>query len=151
VILTRKIRCPRKLRSLGIAQEETLLEAWRHLEKLREPERFTAWLDGICRNVCKRHIHAQAASLQTSELPRSEAEALEFDLPDPLAIDPAEELERQDRQVLLDRALGHLSEGARELVELCYLAEVPQREVAQRLDMSLGALELKLHRAVSRI
>jgi RNA polymerase sigma-70 factor (ECF subfamily) len=129
--------------------QETFLEAWRHLEQLREPERLSAWLDGICRNVCKRHHRAQETSLQTSELSTSESETESeaFDLPDPAAIDPAEELERQDMQVLLDRALGHLSQSTRELIELCYLAELPQREVAQRLDMSLGALELKLHRA----
>ena len=49
--------------------------------------------------------------------------------------------------MLLDRALSHLSESTREVIELCYLAELPQREVAERLSMSLGALELKLHRA----
>lgn len=27
--------------------QETCLEAWRHLEKLREPEHFASWLDGI--------------------------------------------------------------------------------------------------------
>ena len=74
-----------------------------------------------------------------------------LNLLDPLAFDPDEELERQDRQILLDRALGHLSASVRELVELCYLAELPQREVAERLDMSLGALELKLHRARQRL
>ena len=126
--------------------QETCIEAWRHLEKLREPERLSAWLDGICRNVCKRHIRAQATMPHMSALPESLDEA-GIDLSDPLAIDPTEELERQDMQVLLDRALGHLSESTRELIKLCYLAELPQREVAQRLDMSLGALELKLHRA----
>lgn len=34
--------------------QETFLEAWRHLEKLREPERLLAWLDGICRNARSR-------------------------------------------------------------------------------------------------
>jgi len=126
--------------------QETFLEAWRHLEKLREPERLSAWLDGICRNICKRHLHAESSAPHTSELSES-LDEVSTDLSDSLAIDPAEELERQDMQVLLDRALGHLSESTRELIELCYLAELPQREVAQRLDMSLGALELKLHRA----
>jgi hypothetical protein len=69
------------------------------------------------------------------------------DRPDLLDFDPGEALEHQDRQILLERALAHLSVGARELIELCYLAEVPQREVAEQLEMSLGALELKLHRA----
>ena len=49
--------------------------------------------------------------------------------------------------VLLDHALGSLSSSARELVELCYLVELPQREVAARLDLSLSALEARLHRA----
>jgi RNA polymerase sigma-70 factor (ECF subfamily) len=129
--------------------QETFLEAWLQMENLREPERFSAWLDGICRNVCKRHIRGRATLLPTSELSTSEedGDALAFDLPDPFAIDPAEELERQDMQVLLDRALGHLSHAHRKVIELCYLAELPQREVAGLLDMSLGALELKLHRA----
>lgn len=129
--------------------QETYLEAWRHRENLREPERFAAWLDGICRNICKRSIRARVARPQMRELSMNEGEARAqvVDLPDQLAVDPASELERQDLQVLLDRALGHLSASTREVIELCYLAELPQREVAERLDMSLGALELKLHRA----
>jgi RNA polymerase sigma factor (sigma-70 family) len=130
--------------------QETFLEAWRRLERLREPERLSAWLDGICRNICRRRLHAQATSPTTSELSESLSESLDeegADLCDPLAIDPVEELERQDLQALLDRALGYLSESARELIELCYLAEQPQREVADQLKMSLGALEVKLHRA----
>src|SRR5712692_3284560 len=38
--------------------QETYLEAWRSLPKL-QPERLSAWLDGICRNICKRHLHGR--------------------------------------------------------------------------------------------
>ena len=130
--------------------QETLVEAWRHIEQLRAPERFASWLDGICRNICRRQTRAQA-STSHEHYPwwgeESPAGPRTFDLADPLAIDPSEELERQDMQILLDRALGYLSTSSRELIERCYLAELPQREVAQQLDISLGALELKLHRA----
>lgn len=125
--------------------QETYLEAWRSLPKL-QPERLSAWLDGICRNICKRHLHAKLSTPHMSSLPEDLDEE-RLDLSDSLTIDPVEELERQDMQVLLDRALSHLSESTRELIELCYLAELPQREVAERFSMSLGALELKLHRA----
>jgi predicted DNA-binding protein (UPF0251 family) len=74
-----------------------------------------------------------------------------LELSDPRTFDPVEELERQDMQILLDRALSHLEENTRELIELCYLAELPQREVAERLDISLGALELKLHRTRQKL
>lgn len=129
--------------------QETCLEAWRHLEHLREPERFASWLDGICRNVCRRQASALARNAPDARLGSLEDDPgpADVDLLEPQAFDPSAELERHDRQILLDRALGHLSASARELVELCYLAELPQREVAQRLKMSLGALELKLHRA----
>lgn len=126
--------------------QETSVEAWRHLEQLREPERFASWLDGICRNVCRRQARAQASTPREQTMLDNAGPEM-FDMADPLAIDPGEELERQDMQTLLDRALGYLSTSSRELIELCYLAELPQREVALRLDISLGALELKLHRA----
>lgn len=129
--------------------QETYVEAWRGLANLREPERFSSWLDGICRNVCKRHIRALVSDHGSQIWSDNERDndAARWDIPDPLAIDPDEELERHDMQVLLDRALGYLSQSSRELIKLCYLAELPQREVAQRLDMSLSALEVKLHRA----
>src|SRR5215469_8693211 len=34
--------------------QETLLEAWYHLTMLGMPEQLDAWLDGICRNMCRR-------------------------------------------------------------------------------------------------
>jgi RNA polymerase sigma-70 factor (ECF subfamily) len=135
--------------------QETLLEAWRGLGNLREPERFTSWLDGICRNICRRQERALAGEARVRSLgddADDEAGAISpASLPDPLAFDPDEELERQDRRILLDRALGLLPAGTRALVELSYLAELPQREVAERLNMTLGALELKLYRARVRL
>jgi RNA polymerase sigma factor (sigma-70 family) len=133
--------------------QETLLQAWRSLDHLRAPDRFDAWLDGICRNMCRRWARAQSAA--PSALPLSapwpggaSTEAPpELELPDPQAPDPAEALERQDLELLLDRALGHLPASARQIIELCYLAEVPQREAALRLGLTIGALELRLHRA----
>src|SRR5579884_1261519 len=34
--------------------QETLIEAWRHIVQLREPENMSAWLSGIARNICLR-------------------------------------------------------------------------------------------------
>jgi RNA polymerase sigma factor (sigma-70 family) len=155
-------RLLRLARMNGISQDvaddivqETLVEAWRHLENLHSPERFSAWLDGICRNVCRRHDRAQRAPsshhLSLSEISQDDnlgvVDDLSFDIPDPQSLDPFEELDREDTATLLDRALAYLPSETRELVELCYLAELPQREVAERLQLTTGALELRLHRA----
>jgi len=39
--------------------QETLLEAWRHQDKLTDPSGADAWLSAIGRNVCRRWLHAQ--------------------------------------------------------------------------------------------
>ncbi len=130
--------------------QETLLEAWYHLSYLREPDRVDAWLDGICRNMCRRWRRTFHTTLHRYEhlsaQREEEREGLE-DIPDSPAPDPLEKLSRQEMEMLLDRALGHLSKTAREAVELWYLAEYPQREVARTLRISIGALEERLRRA----
>ncbi|HEY7416102.1 MAG TPA: sigma-70 family RNA polymerase sigma factor [Ktedonobacteraceae bacterium] len=141
--------------SLEDVVQETLLEAWMHLDRLSAPEGFHLWLDEICRNICRRHARKQLTELRHS-LPLQEGSdedaeepslSLLNTIPDPQILDPVEALSRQDATVLLDRALGSLSSNAREVVQLCYLMELPQREVAARLDLELGALEARLHRA----
>ena len=135
--------------------QDTLVEAWRHLDNLYTPGRFSAWLDGICRNVCKRYARAQSApsahALSLSEISQDDIRGLEgaasFAIADPGALDPLEELNREDMAALLDRALAYLPGETRELIELCYLAELPQREAAERLQLTIGALDLRLHRA----
>jgi RNA polymerase sigma factor (sigma-70 family) len=131
--------------------QETLVEAWQHLANLRDPARFDAWLNGICRNVSLRWLrsHGMTTKQQVafSDLSFDDHEDIEPVLPATDAFDPAEDLERQDMQVMLDHALGYLPDSTRQAVELCYLAELPQREAALRLGMTIHALEERLYRA----
>src|SRR5262249_4472914 len=69
------------------------------------------------------------------------------DPPDGQALDPIEELDRQDLSQLLDHALGRLSTPAREVLELRYLQELPEDGAAARIGVSVGALAVRLHRA----
>ncbi len=43
--------------------QETLLEAWSHLGRLSSPAGFHAWIDEICRNVCRRYARSRQANL----------------------------------------------------------------------------------------
>jgi RNA polymerase sigma factor (sigma-70 family) len=134
--------------------QETSIEAWRHIDRLHTPEGIDAWLTSICHHVCLRWIRAEcASSLRHTRLPTDAPENGDFELwqerelPDPLAFDPAEELNHQDLTNLLDHALHLLPTGTRQAIELCYLAELPQREVALRLGLTINTLEVRLHRA----
>ncbi len=124
--------------------QETWFEAWRARDSLRDPAQVVAWLDGIARHVCQR-FHRRHGRSEHFEIAGDPDEALQL-VVDEQGTDPIETLWQADQQRLLDQALGYLAPEARLLVVGHYLAEIPQRELAQRLGLSLGAVELRLHR-----
>ncbi|GAC1346693.1 MAG: hypothetical protein NVSMB27_10730 [Ktedonobacteraceae bacterium] len=138
--------------------QETLLEAWSHLGRLSAPAGFQAWIDEICRNVCRRYARKrQAHMLRHVPLPRS-YQGNEFTLDeddaspltnilDPSVPDPLEELSRHELEQLLDRALALLPQKTRQVIEMCHLLELPHSEVAGQLGISVGTLYTRLHRA----
>lgn len=164
MLTTTRLRLVRLARAWGIEPhhiddivQETLLEAWSHLERLHAPAGFNAWIDEICRNVCRRFAQRRQRELprHTQLLQSSSCEELGgdngeqdlfTDFPDAETIDPLEELSRRDLMALLDRALGTLPQASRQMVEMCYLLEIPRSEVAARLGISSGALDVRLHR-----
>ena len=134
--------------------QDTLVEAWRHLEHLRTIDRFDAWLNGICRNVSLRCNRNHSTTMQRQEHfstlldeEQDEPTANVLDIPDPLAVDPAEELSRQDLATVLERAMSYLPATTRKALEMHYLAEMPQNETALQLGLTINALEVRLHRA----
>jgi len=135
--------------------QESLFAAWHSLDHLHQPDRFDAWLDSVCRNISRQQRHIDQlqnqqqvplASLTYSKSSKADNDEVP-DLLDPQTFDSAEELDRQDLQTLLDRALGYLTPGTREAIELYYLLEVPQREAALQLGLSIRGLEDRLSRA----
>ncbi|HEX6541590.1 MAG TPA: sigma-70 family RNA polymerase sigma factor [Ktedonobacterales bacterium] len=135
--------------------QEALLEAWKCLDRLYDASGADRWLDEICRNVCRRYARKNATE-QRHALPLAHSDDASDGEPDTASLnaiaddttpDPIEALNRQDAALLLDRALGLLPGVSREVVDLCYLRETPQREATERLGLSLSALEARLHRA----
>jgi RNA polymerase sigma factor (sigma-70 family) len=143
------------------AVQETLIIAWRALERLRAPEGFSFWVDEICRNICRRFAQRRArdnARLTLLDELASDGEdgiesqcgATELAAGDP-AIELVESAARDERAALVDQALGLLPAETRELVELVYLHETPHAEVAARLGVTTGALDTRLSRARQRL
>jgi RNA polymerase sigma factor (sigma-70 family) len=156
---TARPRLARVARARGVPRDdiddtvqETLVTAWRQVEHLRSPERVDAWLDGICAHVSQhqaRRAQAHAHRLVRLTWPSGGSSEDDGAAPEPLDVtsfDLHERLHQQDLETLLDRALGYISESSRALIELCYLRDLPQREVADQIGLTLGALELRLHR-----
>jgi RNA polymerase sigma factor (sigma-70 family) len=132
------------------AAQETLLIAWRRLAQAQSAEHLDAWLNTICHHIAQHYIRAsQRIARHTGPIAQTadeDGERSGFDGALADELDLTEALHREDLERLLDQALGQLTSGAREIIELCYLAELPQREVATRLGLTLSSLEARLHR-----
>lgn len=130
--------------------QETLLVAWRERERLHSPETAGAWLAGIARNLCKRHLRALVQEGAHRADPRpdgitADASASPLDAlasPDDLTLD----LERAELANLLDTALALLPEESRALLVASYLQEKPLGVLARTMGLTEGTLRVRLHR-----
>jgi RNA polymerase sigma-70 factor (ECF subfamily) len=143
--------CARLTGDAGAAEDlaqETLAEAWRLLERLRDPDGTGPWLRAIARNMCLRWMRERGREAPYAALALPNAE----DVLDGVNCLPAEDdalslaLERGELALLLDRALALLPEETRAALVGRYVAELPQAELAVRLGLSEGALRVRLHR-----
>ncbi len=128
--------------------QETLLEAWRHIEELRDQEKFLAWLSGIARNVCLRWLRKQGRQAAHLVEMYPHAEAQFTGIEDWLAddIDLEVELERKELIELLDRAMALLPPETRTVLIERYVQESPLTEVAAKLGINTSAAAMRLQR-----
>ena len=128
--------------------QETLLEAWRSQQALRDPDRFSAWLSGIALNVCRRWMRRQQSPLARARsldgAPAEDLTLLDEWLADPDEIELA--LERKELAALLDRALALLPEETRDALLSHYLEEAPLAQIAERLGVQASAVAVRLQR-----
>jgi RNA polymerase sigma-70 factor (ECF subfamily) len=128
--------------------QETLIEAWRHQDRLYDWQGYSSWLAAIERNVSLRWVRQRGREQARMLTPAGDA-------PDPsaraeeLADDQADftvDLERAELADLLDRALALLPAESRRVLVEKYIDELPLGEIAGRLGLSAGAVAVRLHR-----
>ena len=117
--------------------QEAFLQAFVALDRLRDPDRFGAWLAGIVRNV-QRAQGRRAPELLLADWP----EALH-----PASADGLPSADDLDRAEALRAAVAGLPEGQRRAVELYYFADQP----AGQISGSPGAAKASLHKARRRL
>jgi RNA polymerase sigma-70 factor (ECF subfamily) len=117
--------------------QESFLQAFIALDRLRDPDRFAGWLAGIVHNVCR----ALQRRVPVTLLP---------DWPEPLhpvsagGLPSAEDLDRTDA---LRAAVADLPAGQRRAVALHYYADLPPGQIAE----PAGAARASLHKARLRL
>jgi len=121
------------------ATQDALVSAWRSLLRLREPDRFDAWLGRIVVNACRMTLRRRRAvreiSLDTNASPEP---------PGPSTVDPTILVAEADA---FDRAFERLSVDDRALLVLRYRDELGLREIALRVGVREGTIKSRLWRA----
>lgn len=131
--------------------QETLLLGWRERARLGVPDEAGAWLAGIARNLCRRHLRARGRESAQHIDPRPRDDSSVEALPDPLDTlaspgDLAVDLEQAELAGLLDRALALLPEETRAVLVANYLQETPLADLARHTGLAEGTLRVRLHR-----
>ncbi|MGD1851522.1 MAG: sigma-70 family RNA polymerase sigma factor [Cyanophyceae cyanobacterium] len=123
--------------------QDVFLRAWRGLPKFRRSASFSTWLYRIAWNVAMDRRKKFARDRQR-ELTVSDP--LDATLPDPSqgASGQWSTLHYQD---VVRQALGFLSDGARSVIVLCDLEDIPQKDVAQILNVPVGTVKSRLFSA----
>jgi RNA polymerase sigma-70 factor (ECF subfamily) len=144
------------LRDRRLAEEighDVFLLIWQN-PTLFEPSRgaFGGWLLRVTRNraidLLRKKREQSFADGPTSE----EGQALDPTSwlvdPDP---DPSEQATAAMTRLEVGRALGHLSDDHRRLLELAYFGGLTQREISERLGRPLGTVKTQMRTAMQRL
>ncbi|HEV2129150.1 MAG TPA: sigma-70 family RNA polymerase sigma factor [Thermomicrobiales bacterium] len=146
---TRLVRlCARLSGNADVAEDlaqETVTEAWRHAQELRNADALRPWLSGIARNVCLRWWRGQVRDAATLDRFAQTNHEQAASSPAPTSRHELA-LEQNDLVALLDRALRLLPATTRDVLVQHYINERPHGEIAARLGVSDGAVAVRIHR-----
>jgi RNA polymerase sigma-70 factor (ECF subfamily) len=117
------------------AIQDAFVDAWRGLHRLRDPERFDAWMRRLAVNACFDYARR-----------RRRDTVREIPLPPDLsvAVDPDGSIVLRDE---LQRALERLTPEQRAVLVVTYYLDLPIVEAADALAIPVGTLKSRLDRA----
>lgn len=128
----------------GIAEahdvvQDGFIRAFRHLRRCGDPERFEGWLFRIVANLCR--TAGKRRTTRATEPLHALGSVLEADDPG-----PEERLETNLVRTRVRRALDAMPDDQREALVLMYLQGHSVQEIAERTDVSVSAVKMRLKR-----
>jgi RNA polymerase sigma-70 factor (ECF subfamily) len=124
--------------ALDIVQE-SFIAAARHIQSLRQDEKFGSWLFNIAHQKCIQQWRRQ----RPAEL---SVDPLDEDFPD-FEPGPEELLIRKEQEEAFMRALGQLAVPHRAVLLLHFVEDYPLEEIAHITGAQLGTVKSRLHYA----
>lgn len=139
--------CRRALRDHELARDaaqHAVLTAMLGLGRLRDDDRFGAWLIGIGLNVCRSLMAPGRRSDASFDALVDRSDGVEPVDSEP---DVQRRLESAEVASRVRAAIDQLPAGQRQAVRLFYLAGLTHSEIAEELGTEPGAVKTRLHKA----
>ncbi|MFN8519906.1 MAG: RNA polymerase sigma factor [Chloroflexota bacterium] len=121
--------------------QEALVEAWRHLGSVRDPDRLEAWFRSIVINRCRNVLRTRGRRPRTTPIQPDAAGMGAADAPEESVV----------VREALDQAFGRLSPEHRTVLALRYTLDLPLVEIARTLRVPEGTVKSRLHAAIARL
>lgn len=122
--------------------QDAFVEAWRHIDRLRDPAAFDPWLRSIVVNRCRNVLRTRDRRVRTIDL--AAAGAVVGETGDESGL----RAEQRDR---LDRAFHRLSADHRAVLALRYTLDLQVRDIALTLHVPEGTVKSRLNAAITRL
>ena len=129
--------------------QEAVISAYRHLASFRGEAKFSTWLTTIAINEGRKRLRKAKGVAEESIEEQAEGHEGDF-TPAPLTDwreIPLEALERKELREALRTAVAELPDIYRQVFVLRDLEELNIEETAQALEITTGAVKVRLHRA----
>lgn len=127
---------------------ETFSKAFLQLHRYAPTSAFSSWLFSIGVNTYIDHLRKRR--LQTVSLTdlshNSSGEFIEYQIPSGQP-DPEESMIRAQRDERVRQIVAELKEPYRTVIEMRYYDDLSYEEIAQRLNLPLGTVKIRLSRA----
>lgn len=124
--------------------QDIFVTVYRRLDKLRDDDKFTAWLYQLainhCRNRYKRLQRRGFFSSQSIDDPDSPLQLKTEETPE-------KTLERRSRERILRQAIAEMPAAEKEILLLRDIHELPYDEISDILKIPLGTVKSKLNRS----
>ncbi len=136
-------------------QQDTYVQAFTHLDQLKEAEKFRAWIRSVAVNQTRLALRRQSPILFTELVSNDEEDdplpaiAEQADLsPD---ASPELAMERRECAAYVQEILNELTPGQRMLVGMYYYDQLPMRQIAEELEINLGTVKSQLSKTRKKI
>ena len=128
--------------------QEVFVRVHRSLARYDPVYPFPSWIYRVASNLCIDWIRRRRIDTVSLDapLPGADEDSPSREL-EGAGLDPSEEMERRERSALLAAGLAKLPEAHRLVLILRHQRELSYEEIAVALDVPLGTVKARIHRA----